>query len=132
MAAILLDTTVIVDVLKGRPRTLARVDALEPSGDTPYICAVTAEEVSSGLRAREREVATELFEGLAVAPLGVSEGRLAGWWRRTHRAKGRTLSQADALIAAAAVGIGARLATGNPKDFQMIDGLVVEQWPVDE
>jgi hypothetical protein len=61
----------------------------------------------------------------------MSEGRLAGWWRRTLRVRGRTLSQADALIAAAAVGIGARLATGNPKDFPM-KGLVVEHWPVGE
>ena len=59
------------------------------------------------------------------------EGRLAGWWRRTHRGRGRTLSQADALIAAATVGVGARLATGNPKDFP-IPGLIVEHWPVGE
>jgi predicted nucleic acid-binding protein len=72
-----------------------------------------------------------MFEGLSVAPLGVAEGRLAGWWRRAYRVKGRTLSQADALIAAAAVGIGARLATGNPKDFPMSE-LVVEHWPVGE
>jgi predicted nucleic acid-binding protein len=107
------------------------VDALQPSGDTPYVCAITVEEVTSGLRPRERDAATELFEGLVVAPLGMSEGRLAGWWRRTLRVRGRTLSQADALIAAAAVGIGARLATGCPKDFPM-KGLVVEHWPVGE
>jgi predicted nucleic acid-binding protein len=132
MAAVLLDTTVVVDVLKGRPRTLARLDALQPAGDTPYVCAVTAEEVSSGLLPKEREAATELFEGFAVAPLGIAEGRLAGWWRRRSRVRGRTLSRADALIAAAAVGIGARLATGNPKDFARIEGLVVEHWPVDQ
>jgi predicted nucleic acid-binding protein len=131
MGAVLLDTTVIVDVLRGRARTIARVDALQPSGDTPYVCAITVEEITSGLRPREREAAAELFEGLAVAPLGMPEGRLAGWRRRALRVRGRTLSQADALIAAAAVGIGARLATGNPKDFPM-KGLVVEHWPVGE
>jgi predicted nucleic acid-binding protein len=39
------------------------------------------------------------------------------------------LSQADCLIAAAAVGVGARLASGNPKHFPM-PGLTVEPWPV--
>jgi len=34
----------------------------------------------------------------------------------THRRRGRTLALADCLIAAAAVGIDATLATGNPKD----------------
>ncbi len=44
-------------------------------------------------------------------------------------AKGRTLSQADCLVAAAAVGVGARLATGNPQDFPMTE-LAVDHWPV--
>ncbi|HEX6331783.1 MAG TPA: PIN domain-containing protein [Actinomycetota bacterium] len=131
MARVLLDTTVIIDVIRGRTRTQARLDALEPAGDVPYVCAVTVEEVTSGLRPREREVASAIFEGLATAPLGMAEGRLAGWWRGQHRARGRELSQADALIAAAAVGIGARLATGNPKDFPLL-GLMVDHWPVSE
>lgn len=43
--------------------------------------------------------------------------------------RGRPLHQADCLIAATAVRAGARLATGNPKDFPMA-GLLVEHWPV--
>jgi hypothetical protein len=39
--------------------------------------------------------------------------------------------RADRLIAAAAAGIGARLATGNPKDLPM-PGLVVGHWPTGE
>jgi hypothetical protein len=131
MAAILLDSTVVIDVLNGRPGASARFAALETAGDVPYVCAITVEEVSAYLRPRERDRAGGMFEGLSVAPLGISEGRLAGWWRRAYRSKGRTISQADALIAAAAVGVGARLATGNPKDFPM-KGLVVEHWPAGE
>jgi predicted nucleic acid-binding protein len=72
-----------------------------------------------------------MFEGFSVTPLGIAEGRLAGWWRQTARRRGRTLVQADVLVTAAAVGIGARLATGNPTDFPMT-GLVVEHWPAGE
>lgn len=131
MAPLLVDTTVLIDVLKGRPKTLARYDALEAAGDEPYACAITVEEISAGLRPSERERAGLLLEALREAPLGIAEGRLAGWWRRTYQRRGRTLSQADALIAAAAVGLGARLATGNPRDFPM-KGLQVESWPVGE
>lgn len=131
MAPILLDTTVVIDILKERPRTTDRFLALQAQGDVPHVCAVTVEEVSSWLRANERDRVTALFEGLAPAPLGIAEGRLAGWWRRSYRTRGRTLAQADTLIAAAAVGIGARLATGNPKDFPMPD-LAVEHWPSGE
>ncbi len=129
MGAVLLDTTVVVDVLRGRPGTIARLDELAARGDTPYICAVTVEEVTCGLLSRERDAATNLFEGLSVAPLGMPEGRLAGYWRRSHRTRGRTLSQSDCLIAAAAVAIDARLATGNPRDFPMRE-VEVDHWPV--
>ena len=69
-----------------------------------------------------------LFQGLRVAPLGAAEGMRAGGWRRAFAARGTTLHQADCLIAAAAVGIGANLATANVDDFPM-DDLVVEHWP---
>ncbi len=128
MAAVLLDSTVVVDVLRGRPRTIARLDGVEARGDLPYVCAVTIEEVTCGLLPREQEAAEVLFAGLAIAPLGMPEGRLAGYWRRTFRRRGKTLTQSDCLIAAAAVGIGSSLATGNPRDFPM-RGVDVEHWP---
>jgi predicted nucleic acid-binding protein len=128
MAFVVLDTTVLIDVLKERPLTTERFLALESSGDVPHICAITVEEVSAWLRPNERERASVMFEGLSIAPLGVAEGRLAAWWRQRYRRSGRTLTQADALIAAAAAGIGAKLATGNLKDFPMRE-LEVEHWP---
>ena len=64
-----------------------------------------------------------------MAPIGRSEGELAGGWRRDHAARGITLSQADCLIAAAAVAVSAVLATANPKDFPMTE-VAVEHWPV--
>ena len=121
MANVLLDTTIAIDLLRARPASVAWLRRLESAGDTPYVCAVTAEEVTVGLPPREREAATALFEGLAAAPLAIAEGLLAGWWRHRFRSRGRTLSQGDCLIAASAVSIGARLATGNPKDFPMSD-----------
>ncbi|MGH2672207.1 MAG: PIN domain-containing protein [Actinomycetota bacterium] len=121
MANVLLDTTVAIDLLRAAPDAVAWLRRIQATGDIPFVCAVTAEEVSVGLRPRERERAAALFEGLAPAPLTIAEGRLAGWWRRSFRSRGRTLSQGDCLIAASAVSIGARLATGNSKDFPMKD-----------
>jgi predicted nucleic acid-binding protein len=70
-----------------------------------------------------------MFAGLRLVPLGRAEGERAGTWRREFAAGGVMLAQADCLVAAAAAAIGARLATGNPKDFPM-PGLTVEHWPV--
>ena len=82
-----------------------------------------------GLRLGEESSVSHLLNGLRIAPLGRQQGELAGGWRREFAQRGVTLSQADCLVAAAAVGVGARLATGNPRDFPMPE-VVVEAWPV--
>jgi predicted nucleic acid-binding protein len=100
---------------------------LRTSGEIPFICCINIEEIWRGIRPGEEDDAESLINGLRLADLGVNEGRRAGRWRREAAASGVTLSQADCLIAAAAAGVGARLATGNPKHFPM-KGLVVEHW----
>ncbi len=74
-------------------------------------------------------MARRLFNGLRMAPLGMTEGALAGSWRRSFAERGITLHQADCLIAAAARSIGASLATANVDDFPMAE-VTVEYWPV--
>jgi hypothetical protein len=131
MGHVLFDTSVLIDLLRRRPAAVERLRLVHVTGDMPFLCAVSIEEVTRGLRSVEDDDAIELFEGLELAPLGVPEGRLAGFWRRSFSRRGRTLHQADCLIGAAAVGVGARLATGNPKDFPMA-GIEVEHWPAGE
>jgi len=128
MGALLLDTTVLIDTLRRRPAA-QRVLGLRARGDEPWTCAVNVEEVVRGLRPGERETALRLFDGVRLVPLGRAEGTRAGAWRREHAARGVTLHQADCLIAAAALTIGGRLATGNPKHFPMAE-LDVQHWPV--
>ena len=127
MAALLLDTTVLIDALRGRPAA-SRLRSLRVARDLLYVCAVNIEEVTRGIRSSEQSAASRLFDGMRLAPLGRVEGERAGNWRRTHAARGVTLAQADCLVAAAAVAVNARLATGNPKDFPMPE-LSVEFWP---
>ena len=130
MAAVLLDTTVLIDLLRGRGGATHRLRALRAAGDRPHVCAVNVEEVYRGLRGDEEvRAAIRLFDGLGLVELGREEGQRAGEWRRVYARLGVTLSQADCLVAAAAVSLGGRLATGNPAHFPM-DGLSVEHWPV--
>ena len=125
---VLLDTTVLIDYLRGRP-AVERVDALLGRGDMLCTSPVNVEEIIRGLRAPEAETVEQLFDGLHVVPIGRMEGHQAGEWRREFAAQGATLSQADCLIAAAARAAGARLVTGNPRHFPM-SGIEVEHWPV--
>jgi len=128
MAALLLDTTVLIDALRGRGAA-ERLASLRGEGPPPYVCAVNVEEIWRGVRPGEEAAARRLLGALRIAPLGHAEGERAGRWRARFAAEGTTLTQADCLIAAAAAGVGARLATGNPKDFPMAE-LNVEHWPV--
>jgi predicted nucleic acid-binding protein len=126
---LLLDTTVLIDALRGRPAAERLRGLRERSSTPPWICAVNVEEIVRGALEREQDAIGRFLAAMRLAPLGRAEGELAGRWRRDFAHKGITLSQADCLIAAAAVGVGARLASGNPKHFPMAE-LDVEHWPV--
>jgi predicted nucleic acid-binding protein len=128
MARLLLDSTALIDALRGRPAA-DRVAGLRHRGIEPWVCAISVEEIWRGIHHGEEPTARRLFNALRVAPLGVGEGVRAGAWRRAFARRGVTLHQADCLIAAAAVGVGAALATANVADFPMPE-LTVEHWPV--
>lgn len=128
MGVVLLDTTVLIDVLRGRP-VVERLRLLRTRTDLAATSPVNVEEVVRGLRGEESSAATALLGGLVVVPLDRTAGERAGAWRRDDALRGTTLSQADCLIAAAAVSVRARLATGHPRHFPMPE-LDVEHWPV--
>ncbi|MDE0654395.1 MAG: PIN domain-containing protein [bacterium] len=130
MARLVLDSTVLIDALRGRPAS-ARLAGLRRAGIEPWVCVVSVEEIWRGLRPGEEPAARRLFRGLRLAPLGVAEGIRAAEWRREFARLGVTLHQADCLIASAAVGVNASLATANTADFPM-EELAVEDWPAVE
>ena len=125
---VLLDTTVLIDALRGTVEVRTRLEAMHREGEVPLTSTINVEEVFRWLRPREQIPAERLLRGLRLAPLGRAEGERAGVWRREHARRGITLSQSDCLVAAAAIGAGATLATGNPKDFPFAE-LTVEHWP---
>jgi predicted nucleic acid-binding protein len=128
VARLLLDTTVVIDALRGRAAA-DRLRTARRQGDEPWVCAITVEEIWRGVLDGDEPAVRRLLRAFRCAPLGTTEGERAGRWRSAYARRGVTLHQADCLIAAAAVGIGATLATGNPRDFPM-DDLAVAHWPV--
>lgn len=125
---ILLDTTVLIDFLRG-DRSVAERLRKRRAG-LFLTSAIVVEELSYGIRPGEEDVVRGLVDGLEIVAVGRDEAALAARWRREHARGGVTLSQPDCLIAACAVTRGVPLATANVRDFPMPE-LTVEHWPSD-
>ena len=117
---VVLDTTVIVDVLRGEPGAVDFIQALEY---LPSCSEVTRIEITRGLRSAEREPAEGIFSALLWVPVDEGIARRAGTlgrrWRRSHPG----ISIADLAVAATADWLGADLATANVKHFPMFADL---------
>ena len=127
---IVLDSTVLIDALRGYPAG-DRIKSMRRARVQLWVSAISIEEIWRGLRPGESEAAVRLVDALRLAPVDRNVAKTAGTWRRDFAANGTTLHQDDCLIAASALNVGARLATGNPGDFPMAD-VIVEHWPVGE
>ena len=113
----LLDTTFLIDVLRGVPGALDRLERLHDDGDDPLVSSVTTAELWSGrLPGSERAIegALRYLEYVHAGPL---TARKAGEWRAAARESGRTLTTADALVAATASDVGAAVLTRNVRDL---------------
>lgn len=115
MARYLLDSDVLIWLLRGRAETLTRLEALEgPFGTS----AVSRAEIWAGAREPERMKIAELFQSLTTFPVDGPVADVAGRFLRAHRQTGH-LELADALIAATAAVHGLLLVTYNTTHFPM-------------
>ena len=116
---LLLDTSVLIDVLRHRHGRRELLAELARAGNTLTITALNIAELNTGMRPEE-EVRTEEFLGALVCyELTAAAGRLAGSLKNKYARKGRTLTLADTIIAAIAMDRRCTLMTDNRKDFPM-------------
>lgn len=115
----LLDSSVLIDYLRGRAAAQAVVDASEGL----FASEITRYEVLSGVKPGE-EAFTEDVLALP-AWLEVDEGvaTTAAAFARKYRASHSGIEDADYLIAATARELGARLLTTNVRHFPMFPDL---------
>ena len=115
-----LDTCIVIDVLRGRTAALAFLTALPRP---PAICAVTATELVAGCRnSEERRQIDQLLSHLVVHDVDLAIASLAGEYIRRYGPSHGT-DPIDALIAATAKAHQLPLVTLNLKHFPMFTGL---------
>jgi hypothetical protein len=117
----IVDTTVVVDILRGSPAAMAWATSIERR---LAASEVTRIEILRGLRSSERGAAERAFAGLRWVAVNESIARRAGdlgrRWRRSHG----SIGLADLVIASTALELEAELATSNVRHFPMFPELV--------
>ncbi len=116
---LLLDTTVLIDVLRAKKNRRAWLAALVQDGHLLATAAVNIAEVYGGMRANEEQGTAEFLRGIHCYPMTEQIARRAGAIKQHWAAKGRTLSLTDTMVAATALEHDLVMATDNRKDFPM-------------
>ena len=119
-----LDTTFLIDYLRGDRAAVSRLGVLFEQGDTLSVNDVVVAELSAGSRHDPDPDLDALLEPLEFVQPGLTTAMLAGRWRRAASQSGRTLSLADALIAAASFHLGATVLTRNLRDFALTPAVI--------
>lgn len=119
MTVTVLDTTVLIDVLRGDEAAVAWLGGRE---EVPMCSEVTRAEVLRGVRSGERAATERLLNALRWIAVDERVSRRAGELGREHR-RGHGISVADLLIAATAMELDAALATANTRHFPMFPRL---------
>jgi predicted nucleic acid-binding protein len=119
---LLLDTSVLIDVLRQKNRRRELLAELVRAGHNLSTTTLNIAEIYAGMRASELVPTEALLSGLESYELRGSAARLAGKLKSTWARKGRTLALADMIVAAIAIEHECALLTDNRKDFPMPEG----------
>jgi predicted nucleic acid-binding protein len=127
MTGTLLDTTILIDILRGNANTAEFIDTAL-ADDTPlFVSAISAMELVVGCRNRiEVDKAERLLSSFTLLHLHPTESRRAYELLLSYN-KSHGLAIPDALIAATAIVQKLELASDNIRHFGMIPDLRVQR-----
>lgn len=120
MTPYVLDTSVLIDVLRGSEPAARWLRELD---EVPVCSEITRAEVLRGVRSAERRPTDRLLNALRWVAVDERVSRRAGELGRQYRRSHPGLSVADLMIAATALEVDASLATGNVRHYPMFPRL---------
>lgn len=118
----LLDTSVLVDLLRGDPRATGLLRDLATTSD-PWSVTVVRTEVLAGARPEDGSAVREVLDCLRWLPVDETLADLAGRMAAHYGRRHPGIALADYLVAAGTRLLGARLLTRNVRHFPMLAGL---------
>ena len=120
LTGVVLDSDVIIAILRGAAGALETAVALEAAGVPTFSTAISWAEVFAGVRPDEETATRAFFDARGEVVLDGRIGRRAGDYLARY-ATSHGVEIADALIAAAAALSGLRLWTLNRTHYPMAD-----------
>ncbi|MFQ5838316.1 MAG: PIN domain-containing protein, partial [Thermoplasmata archaeon] len=126
--SVILETSFVVDLLRGDPRAEAKARDLDAREETVYLAAPTLfelwEGVSRGLPGRREHDAVQAFvDAHDLLPFGPTDAREAGLLSGRLKRRGRAMGTVDVQLAGMAKARGETLLTGD-RDFSAVAEVV--------
>jgi predicted nucleic acid-binding protein len=128
VAGILLDSDVVIEILRGPAKVAADLLAIEAHGIPTYCYAIAWAEVAAGLWPGEETITENFFHDRGDVVIDAETGRRAGAYLSRY-ARSHGVEIADALVGAAASTAGLHLWTLNRKHSPMDDLRLYEPGP---
>ena len=122
MTSALVDTSVIVDYLRGVPAAADCLEGERASGPL-HASEMTRLEILAGMRDAEEDRTRSLLSAFIWHPLDEAVAEHAGALGRRWLPSHHTIDGADLAIAATAMRTKSRLLTRNVRHFPMFSGL---------
>jgi tRNA(fMet)-specific endonuclease VapC len=130
-----LDTNTIIHLLHLTPAVIKRRDAAIEQGMQLVIPPYVNFEIKRGFHyvsaPRKEQLYKQLLTRYPVGDMSAETWELAAVLYADTRRSGRTVDDADLLIAAFCIVGDYTLVTNNTRHFEGIDGLKLEDWTVD-
>jgi len=117
MAQYLLDTTTIIDHLRGDKKVNFYLEEIGTRGDIVGCCCINITETYTGMKDKEKEKTDKFIESLYYFGVTKEIAKLAGKLKQKYVKKGKTLTTSDVIIAATAITYGLILITKNIKHY---------------
>jgi tRNA(fMet)-specific endonuclease VapC len=131
MLKYLLDTNIVIYVLKRRPKEV--LDVFNINASRMAISSITLSELLYGAEKSQNidknlEAIEEFISHLDVLPYDAKASQHYGQIKAALEKKGETIGENDIHIAAHAISQGLILVTNNLREFKRVPNLAFENW----
>src|SRR3989344_1461244 len=128
----ILDTTAIIDFLRGEPKIIEKIKNLEEKNVPIYLTSISVFEIWQGVKdlldEKKREKINNLLEATANFSLDISSSKEAGSNPGLLKKEGIIIDPEDSMIAGIAKINREKILTRNIKHFQRINGIMIETY----